>query len=84
LPCENVRAFFIHLCVDRGKHGSEVLPVIWQDNYFELMPGEEREINYSYSKKELEGATPYVAVDGWNIESGSCQQWWSKRTSKAG
>jgi exo-1,4-beta-D-glucosaminidase len=69
-PSSNL-AFFIHLRVDNGQHGSEVLPVIWQDNYFELMPGEEREITASYSKEELEGATPYVTVDGWNVEGGS-------------
>ena len=69
-PSSNL-AFFIHLRVDKGEHGAEVLPVIWQDNYFELMPGEEREVNASYSKGELKGATPYVAVDGWNIASGS-------------
>jgi exo-1,4-beta-D-glucosaminidase len=64
-------AFFIHLRVNKGENGAEVLPVIWQDNYFELMPGEEREISASYSKDMLQGATPYVAVDGWNISAGS-------------
>jgi exo-1,4-beta-D-glucosaminidase len=64
-------AFFIHLRVNKGEHGSEVLPVTWQDNYFELMPGEERELSASYSKSELHGARPYVAVDGWNIAAAS-------------
>jgi exo-1,4-beta-D-glucosaminidase len=64
-------AFFIHLRVNKGENGPEVLPVIWQDNYFELMPGEEREISASYSKDILQGATAYVAVDGWNISAGS-------------
>ena len=64
-------AFFVHLSVNKGEHGAEVLPVIWQDNYFELMPGEEREIAASYSKRELNGTTPYVAIDGWNIVAGS-------------
>jgi len=64
-------AFFIHLRVNRGEHGKEILPVLWQDNYFELMPGEEREIEASYSKGELQGARPYVGVDGWNITAGS-------------
>ncbi len=60
-------AFFIHLRVDKGEHGTEVLPVLWQDNYFELMPGEEREITASFARGELQGASPYVAVDGWNV-----------------
>lgn len=64
-------AFFIHLRVNKGEHGHEVLPVIWQDNYFELMPGEGREIEGSFSKAELQGTIPYVAVDGWNIAAES-------------
>ena len=64
-------AFFIHLRVNRNEHGAEILPVLWHDNYFEMMPGEEREITASYSKDALEGATPYVAVNGWNIAPGS-------------
>ncbi|HKT11867.1 MAG TPA: glycoside hydrolase family 2 TIM barrel-domain containing protein [Terriglobia bacterium] len=63
--------FFIHLSVNRGEQGDEILPVLWQDNYFELMPGEERTIEASYSRDELQGAQPYVAVDGWNITPGS-------------
>ena len=64
-------AFFIHLRVNRGEHGHEILPVLWQDNYFELMPGEEREITASYSKEALQGTQPYVAINGWNIAAGS-------------
>jgi exo-1,4-beta-D-glucosaminidase len=64
-------AFFTHLRIDKGDRGPEVLPVLWQDNYFELMPGEEREITASYSKDLLRSATPYIGVDGWNISAGS-------------
>ncbi len=64
-------AFFVHFRVNRNEHGPEILPVLWQDNYFELMPGEEREITASYSKEALEGATPYVSVNGWNIAADS-------------
>lgn len=60
-------AFFAHLRLDKGEHGPEILPVLWTDNYFELMPGEERVITASYSRGELQGASPYVAVDGWNV-----------------
>jgi exo-1,4-beta-D-glucosaminidase len=41
--------------------------VLWQDNYFELMPGERREITATYQKKLLGGAKAYLKVDGWNI-----------------
>jgi exo-1,4-beta-D-glucosaminidase len=64
-------AFFVHLRVTKGKDGKEVLPVLWQDNYFELMPGEKRELTATYSKSDLGGAAPFVAVDGWNIAAAS-------------
>jgi exo-1,4-beta-D-glucosaminidase len=64
-------AFFTHLRIDKGDRGPEVLPVLWQDNYFELLPGEEREITASYSKDVLRGSTPYVGIDGWNVSAGS-------------
>jgi exo-1,4-beta-D-glucosaminidase len=41
--------------------------VLWQDNYFELMPGERREITVTYQKKLLGGTKPYIKVDGWNV-----------------
>jgi len=63
-------ALFVHLTLNKGPKGEELLPVRWEDNYFELMPGEERKITASYSKNLLEGASPAVAVDGWNIVAG--------------
>jgi len=33
-------AFFVRLKVNKGKGGEEILPVIWQDNYISLLPGE--------------------------------------------
>lgn len=33
-------AFMVHLQVNKGKDGEEVLPVLWEDNYFSLLPGE--------------------------------------------
>ncbi|HEY7513297.1 MAG TPA: hypothetical protein VIC87_02415, partial [Vicinamibacteria bacterium] len=61
-------AFLVRLKVTKGKAGDEVLPVLWEDNYFELLPGEAREISASYSSSDLGGAIPAVEVDGWNVE----------------
>jgi exo-1,4-beta-D-glucosaminidase len=60
-------AFFVHLEVLRGKGGQAVHPILWQDNDFELIPGEEREITGSYRSADLSGAKPVVAVSGWNV-----------------
>ena len=60
-------AFFVHLKVDKGKGGEEILPVIWEDNYFSLLPGEKREVTATYRTAELGSAKPDVAVSGWNV-----------------
>jgi exo-1,4-beta-D-glucosaminidase len=61
-------AFFVRLKVDKGKGGEEILPVLWQDNYFSLLPGERREVTATYRARELGTALPAVEVGGWNVE----------------
>jgi exo-1,4-beta-D-glucosaminidase len=60
-------AFSVRLKVNQGAGGEEILPVLWQDNYVSLLPGEKREIAATYAGKALEGAEPSVQVDGWNV-----------------
>ena len=61
-------AFFIRLKVDKGVHGEEVLPVIWQDNYISLLPGEKRDITAVYRASGLGTSKPSVEISGWNVE----------------
>src|SRR4029077_2841727 len=63
----NHLAFFVHLRINKGSRGGEVLPIVWEDNYFSLMPGERKEATASYRRADLQGATPVVQVDGWNV-----------------
>ena len=63
----NTLAFLIRLKLTRGKGGDEILPVYWQDNYFELFPGESRQVHVSFAVSDLAGATPAVEVSGWNV-----------------
>ncbi|HWD92527.1 MAG TPA: glycoside hydrolase family 2 protein [Verrucomicrobiae bacterium] len=58
-------AFFIHLKV-KDKNGEEILPVIWEDNYFSLLPGEQREISATYADVS-KNKDPSVQVEGWNV-----------------
>jgi len=60
-------AFFVHLKVDKGKGGEEILPVIWEDNYFSLLPGEKREVTATYRTAELGNTKPDLEVSGWNV-----------------
>jgi len=57
-------AFFVHLKITKGEHGEEILPVIWEDNYVSLLPGETRVISANYILPP--GETPAIQVEGWN------------------
>ena len=59
-------AFMVHLRVARGEGGEDVTPILWQDNYFSLLPGEEREVTASFGS-EAAGQEAVLEVDGYNI-----------------
>jgi exo-1,4-beta-D-glucosaminidase len=61
-------AFFIRLKVNKGAKGEEILPVVWEDNYISLAPGEKREVSATYRTTDLAGAKAAVEVTGWNLE----------------
>jgi exo-1,4-beta-D-glucosaminidase len=61
-------AFFVRLKIAKGKGGEEVLPVIWQDNYVSLLPGEKREVTATYRTGLLQGAPPEIEVKGWKVD----------------
>jgi exo-1,4-beta-D-glucosaminidase len=60
-------AFLVRLKFTRGKGGEEILPVFWEDNYFELFPGETRMVRAFYDPNQLAGITPELEVSGWNV-----------------
>jgi exo-1,4-beta-D-glucosaminidase len=67
-------AFGVHLMVKTVKHDeedvreeAEILPVIWEDNYFPLMPGEKRTVAATYKAAEAGKKAPAVQVEGWNV-----------------
>ena len=61
-------AFAVRLLVKKGPGGDEVLPVLWEDNYFPLLPGETRRIAATYAAADLGRLAPVVEVDGWNVK----------------
>jgi exo-1,4-beta-D-glucosaminidase len=69
----NSVAFMVHLRVTRGKGGEEILPVFWSDNYFSLLPGEQRMVAATYDSFSLDGKEPVVALDGFNITGTTAQ-----------
>ena len=66
-------AFMVHLRLTRNKGGEEAVPVLWEDNYFSLLPGEERSVTAAYDAAILRGAAPALEVDGFNVAATSLQ-----------
>jgi exo-1,4-beta-D-glucosaminidase len=60
-------AFFVELRVTRGAGGDDVLPILWDDNYVTLLPGERRTLRASWPLSALAGARPALALSGWNL-----------------
>src|SRR5262249_28805671 len=62
-------AFQVRLRLANKKDGLDVTPVFWDDNYFSLLPGEEKMISVRYDAAELHGAHPVIQLGGFNIVS---------------
>jgi exo-1,4-beta-D-glucosaminidase len=60
-------AFQIHLGIHKSGQSEEILPVFWDDNYIELMPGESRELTARYLRSESVFGGSELSVSGWNI-----------------
>jgi exo-1,4-beta-D-glucosaminidase len=50
-----------------GRGDEEALPVLWEDNYVSLLPGETRTITATYRLRDLGGSPPRLVVAGWNV-----------------
>lgn len=61
----HVPALLIRLNL-KGGDGEQILPVIYSDNYFSLMPNECKKIKVSYRNEDGRGQAPYVEVTGFN------------------
>ena len=59
-------AFFVHLQIKQGSSERDVLPVVWEDNYVSLLPGERRQITATYKAKDLGNAAAILKVEAWN------------------
>jgi exo-1,4-beta-D-glucosaminidase len=60
--------FFVRLKVQKGIEGEEILPVVWDDNYVSLLPGEKREVSAAYRTSDVGTEKAVVRVSGWNAE----------------
>jgi exo-1,4-beta-D-glucosaminidase len=66
-PSPNL-AFQVHLGITPAGEDSEILPVVWQENYIALMPGESREISARFMNPHALDGGAELRIAGWNIE----------------
>jgi len=68
VKCENSGkyiAFGVEMILNDA-NGNQILPVFWDDNYFSLLPGEQRTITVSYS---TDVNSEQIQVKGWNFKA---------------
>ncbi|MBB3186547.1 glycoside hydrolase family 2 protein [Microbacter margulisiae] len=61
-------AFMVYLDLKDKTRDASVTPVFWGENYFTLLPGEERTISGYCHSADLHGDAAEVTVGGWNVK----------------
>jgi hypothetical protein len=60
-------ALMIRLKAVREKSGDRILPVLYEDNYIALMPGERRILRTELDNRDTRGEPPRIVVEGFNL-----------------
>ena len=60
-------AFMVHPRLIQGKDGFDIVPVFWEDNYFSLLPGEEKTVEARYARSSAGGKPAVLEIDGYNV-----------------
>jgi exo-1,4-beta-D-glucosaminidase len=60
-------AFMVHPRLTQGKDGFDIVPVFWEDNYFSLLPGEEKTVEARYARSSAGGKPAVLEIDGYNV-----------------
>jgi exo-1,4-beta-D-glucosaminidase len=60
-------AFFLRAEVTHGADGQEILPITYSDNYITVFPHETRTIVATFRSALLDGQTPGLRVEGYNV-----------------
>jgi exo-1,4-beta-D-glucosaminidase len=63
----NSVAFMVHLRATKGPNGDDLVPIFWDDNYFSLLPGEEKHVTAVFANADLGGSQAALSIDGYNI-----------------
>jgi len=52
-----------------GTTHKDILPAFYSDNYFALMPGENKTVTVEFNPKYLQGGAPVFQLSGWNTKT---------------
>ena len=64
-----VPALMIRLAVKGDKTACMMAPVMYNDNYFSLMPGESKQIHITLSHADTQGDRPTLEITGFNVST---------------
>jgi exo-1,4-beta-D-glucosaminidase len=64
-------ALMVHPRLTQGKDGFDIVPVFWDDNYFSLLPGEEKSVEARYARSSAGGKPAILEIEGYNIAPGT-------------
>lgn len=64
-------ALAVRLMVADAGTGERILPVMYDDNYFSLLPGESRHLKISFPRHTLADISAQLHLEGWNIKPSS-------------
>eukprot|EP01114_Cavostelium_apophysatum_P018472 TRINITY_DN5716_c0_g1_i1.p1 TRINITY_DN5716_c0_g1~~TRINITY_DN5716_c0_g1_i1.p1 ORF type:complete len:872 (-),score=202.83 TRINITY_DN5716_c0_g1_i1:1-2616(-) len=68
-PSDTTVAFFIRLRL--AVNGTDILPILWEDNYFSLWPGESIDVQATYELNEASPNDIELITEVWNSISGA-------------
>ena len=52
----------------KSEDGEQILPVSYSENYFHLMPGEEKTVTIRWNISDTRGSQPMLHLSGMNVE----------------
>lgn len=61
-------ALMIRINVVGDKDGDQILPIFYSDNYFALLPNEQKTITFRLKDIDTRGNTPQVKITGYNVK----------------
>ena len=64
----SIPALMLRLKVTGKQSGEMILPVFYSDNYFSLLPGEEKEVNIRFYDADTYGEKPELKITGFNYK----------------